>query len=174
MRTLDGDPRVFTERAAVPADARRGRGGSPCARRAAAHSAPRRPVRCTWLPADRCGDQAVNHPKYETKAHLLSFGVLQSRKSRRKREAQGIDTKATPIRTTRPTPSCMHACAPTSTRWPPASLGRSRHFTLLSSPRTVCARNIGHAALTELGHYEEGGELLVADDLRRTSYASYT
>ena len=32
-------------------------------------------------------------------------------------------------------------------------------------------RNIRHAVLTALGHYKEGAELLVADDLRRTSYA---
>ena len=50
----------------------------------------------TQLPADRRSDQAVNNPsKYETKAHLLSFGISQSRKSRRERETQGVDTRAT-------------------------------------------------------------------------------
>ena len=41
-------------------------------------------LRRTRLPADRCGDQAVNHPKYDAStAHLVSFGNSQSRKSRR-------------------------------------------------------------------------------------------
>ena len=53
-------------------------------------------LRRTRLPADRCGDQAVNHPKYgDQTAHLLSFGVSQSRKSRTARASQGVYTRET-------------------------------------------------------------------------------
>ena len=50
----------------------------------------------TKIPQDRCGDKAVNHPKYGTHtAHLISFGMSQSRKSRKERAERGLYTRAT-------------------------------------------------------------------------------
>ena len=49
-------------------------------------------LRRTRLPADRCGDQAVNHPKY-LGSQVRRFGITQSRKSRRERAAQGVYTR---------------------------------------------------------------------------------
>ena len=115
------------------------------------------------------GFSTVNHPKYETTAHLLGFGVSQSRKSRREREAQGIGTRvATNANNTKYAE--LYACLCTYLdALPPGIFGPTAtyHAAIVSKNS-----NIGHAALTALGHHEEGGKLLVADNLRRTSYAS--
>ena len=53
-------------------------------------------LRRTRLPVDRCGDKAVNHPKYGAhRTHLLSFGISQSHKNRCARALQGKHTRKT-------------------------------------------------------------------------------
>ena len=129
----------------------------------------------TRLPADRCGDLAVNHPKYGPhEARLLSFGVSQSRKSRRARAAQGVYTRATENSHNRQYPE-LHAalCAYMDALAPGVFGPAAVYHACIVAKNSQCVwhvdkSNIGHASLTALGDFEEGGELLV--EMPRTTY----
>ena len=121
----------------------------------------------TRLPADRCGDLAVNHPKYSCQAYLLSFGVSQSRKSRRVREMQGLLTRETEnAHNHKYTELYAALCAYMDALAPDTFGPASTYHACIVSKNSQCRwhldkSNIGHAALTALGDFEEGGELLI-------------
>ena len=121
----------------------------------------------TRLPADRCGDLAVNHPKYSGEAHLLSFGISQSRKSRRVREVQGLLTRETENAHNHKYPQLYAALCTYMDALAPGTFGPTAvYHACIVSKNSQCRwhldkSNIGHAALTALGDFEEGGELLI-------------
>ena len=121
----------------------------------------------TRLPADRCGDLAVNHPKYSSQVHLLSFGVLQLRKSRRVREAQGVPTRETENAHNHRYAELYAALCAYMDALAPGVFGPTAvYYACIVSKNSQCRwhldkSNIGYAALTALGDFEEGGELLI-------------
>ena len=126
-------------------------------------------LRRTRLPADRCGDQAVNHPKYgDQTAHLLSFGVSQSRKSRTARAAQGVYTRETENAHHRDYTALYRTLCAYLDVLAPGVFGQTAiYHACIISKNSQCVwhtdkSNIGHAALTALGAFK-GGELLVED-----------
>jgi hypothetical protein len=124
-------------------------------------------LRRTRLPADRCGDLAVNHPKYSSEAHLLSFGISQSRKSRRVREVQGLPTRETENAHNHRYSQLYAALCTYMDALAPGTFGPTAvYHACIVSKNSQCRwhldkSNIGHAALTALGDFEEGGELLI-------------
>ena len=123
-------------------------------------------LRRTRLPVDRCGDQAVNHPKYSGQAHLLSFGISQSRKSRRERAAQGVYTRVTVNANNRKYAALYDALCAYLDALAPGVFGPTAiYHACIISKNSQCKwhrdkSNIGHAALTALGDYQ-GGALLI-------------
>ena len=109
----------------------------------------------------------MNHPKYSSQAHLLSFGVSQSRKSRRVREAQGMPTRETENTHNHRYPELYTALCAYMDALAPGTFGSaSTYHTCIVSKNSQCQwhldkSNIGYAALTALGDFEEGGELLI-------------
>ena len=111
-------------------------------------------LRRTRLPVDRCGDQAVNHPKYSGQAHLLSFGISQSRKSRRERAAQGVYTRVTVNANNRKYAALYDALCAYLDALAPGVFGPTAiYHACIISKNSQCKwhrdkSNIGHAALT--------------------------
>jgi hypothetical protein len=124
----------------------------------------------TRLPPDRCGDLAVNHPKYGPhRARLVSFGISQSRKNRAAREARGLITRATVNANNRTYAALYAALRAYLDALTPGLFGPTgTYHACIISKNSQCVwhcdkSNIGHAALTALGDFE-GGELLIMVD----------
>ena len=124
-------------------------------------------LRRTRLPVDRCGDKAVNHPKYGAhRAHLLSFGISQSRKNRRVRALKGKHTRETANENNRKYVDLYAAlCAYLDALAPNLFGPTGVYHACIISKNSQCVwhtdkSNIGHASLTALGEFT-GGELLI-------------
>jgi hypothetical protein len=109
----------------------------------------------------------VNHPKYSNEAHLLSFGISQSRKSRRVREVQGLLTRETQNAHNHKQSQLSAALCAYPDAMAPGTFGPAAvYHACIVSKNSQCRwhldkSNIGHAALTALGDFKEGGELLI-------------
>ena len=121
----------------------------------------------TKIPQDRCGDQAVNHPKYGTHtAHLISFGISQSRKSRKERAGHGVYTRETVNYNNEKYATIYNALCRYMSLFAPGFFGEtSVYHACIISKNSIWQwhrddRNIGHASLTALWDFE-GGEFFI-------------
>jgi len=120
------------------------------------------------FPCDRCGYKAKPHAKYgTTPGRFLSFGVTQSRKARKEREAQGLYNRASDNMNNDKYPELYDALNDYMSVYAPGVFGKDAIYqSCIIAHNAQCewhtdAGNVGHAAICTVGEYTRGDIMIL-------------